>query len=113
MCYGGQEEALDRAAAEPETLDAIITFDTGANDGDVSYTIRGNHTELPSTRLTYNEFDLLPDPQYRMYWLFANIQQALDRSAFDLTLCLSPPIVPLYTQFASTMVQARRPVPLQ
>ena len=46
---------------------------------DVSYSIRGNHTHLPSTRLAYNEFDLLPDPQYRMYWLFANLQQTLDR----------------------------------
>ena len=47
----------------------------------VSYSIRGNHTDLPSTRLAYNEFDLLPDPQYRMYWLFANLQQTLDRCA--------------------------------
>ena len=73
---------MKRAADEPETVDAIITFDNGVNDGDVSYTIRGNHTDLPSTRLTYNEFDLLPDPQYRLYWLFANIQQALDRCAW-------------------------------
>ena len=43
------------------------------------YTIRGNHTDLPTTKLLYNEFDLLPDPQYKLYWLFTNIQQTLDR----------------------------------
>lgn len=70
---------MQRAAVEAETVDALVTFNTGESSSDVSYTIRGNHTDLPSTRLAYNEFDLLPDPQYRLYWLFANIQQALDR----------------------------------
>ena len=73
-----QDEALERASSQPESVDAIITF--GSTEGDsMEYTIRGNHTNLPSTRLAYNEFDLLPDPQYRLYWLFANLQQTLDR----------------------------------
>ncbi|BDA45751.1 probable ATP-binding cassette sub-family A member 3 [Coccomyxa sp. Obi] len=84
--FATEEEALQRAAAEAETVDAIVTFNTGASSSDVSYTIRGNHTDLPSTRLTYNEFDLLPDPQYRLYWLFANIQQALDRAILGRSL---------------------------
>lgn len=82
-----QREALQRTAAEPETVDATIRFDAGTDGADgLSYTVRGNHTDLPSTRLTYNEFDLLPDPQYRLYWLFANIQQTLDRSVGHINL---------------------------
>ena len=73
-----QEEALERASSQPESVDAIIAF--GSDGGEsLQYTIRGNHTDLPSTRLAFNEFDLLPDPQFRLYWLFANLQQTLDR----------------------------------
>jgi ATP-binding cassette subfamily A (ABC1) protein 1/ATP-binding cassette subfamily A (ABC1) protein 3 len=67
-------------------VDAVITLDSLDSDTP-HYTLRGNHTDLPSTRLLYNEFDLLPDPQYKLYWLFTNLQQALDRSdmlSFDL-----------------------------
>ena len=73
-----QEEAVDWASERPLSVDAIITFDNMGTD-QPQYTIRGNHTDLPSTRLLYNEFDLLPDPQYKLYWLFANLQQSLDR----------------------------------
>ena len=44
-----------------------------------SYTIRGNHTYLPDTRQLFNVFDVQPDPSYRSYWLFANLQLNLDR----------------------------------
>jgi hypothetical protein len=75
-----QDEALQHAASQPETVDAIVTFSAAAGGASGSaYTLRANHTEVPTTRMTFNEFDLLPDPQYRQYWLFANIQQALDR----------------------------------
>ena len=73
-----QEEAVEWASEHPLSVDAILTFgNTGTEQP--QYTIRGNHTDLPSTRLLYNEFDLLPDPQYKLYWLFANLQQSLDR----------------------------------
>ena len=74
-----QQEALERASSQPESVDAVVVFGSGGEGGGMEYTIRGNHTDLPSTRLAYNEFDLLPDPQYRLYWLFANLQQTLDR----------------------------------
>ena len=44
-----------------------------------SYTIRGNHTYLPDSRQLFNVFDVQPDPSYRSYWLFANLQLSLDR----------------------------------
>ena len=74
-----QEEAIQEASEHPLSVDAVIAFDS-MNTDMPHYTIRGNHTDLPSTRLLYNEFDLLPDPQYKLYWLFANLQQTLDRS---------------------------------
>ena len=43
------------------------------------YTIRGNHTYLPDSRQLFNVFDVQPDPGYRSYWLFANLQLNLDR----------------------------------
>ncbi len=73
-----QEEAVEVASDRPLSVDAVLLF--GDMDTDMPrYTIRGNHTDLPTTKLVYNEFDLLPDPQYKLYWLFTNIQQALDR----------------------------------
>ena len=44
-----------------------------------SYSIRGNHTLLPDTRMLFNVFDVQPDQSYRDYWLFANLQLSLDR----------------------------------
>ena len=73
-----QEGAVEWASEHPLSVDAILTFDNTGTD-QPHYTIRGNHTDLPSTRLLYNEFDLLPDPQYKLYWLFVNLQQSLDR----------------------------------
>ena len=53
---------------------------SGAAAGDAwSYAIRGNHTFLPDTRQLFNVFDVQPDPSYRDYWLFANLQLNLDR----------------------------------
>ena len=73
-----QEGAVEWASEHPLSVDAILTLDNTGTD-QPQYTIRGNHTDLPSSRLLYNEFDLLPDPQYKLYWLFANLQQSLDR----------------------------------
>jgi hypothetical protein len=74
-----QEEAIQEASEHPLSVDAVIAFDS-MNTDTPHYTIRGNHTDLPSTRLLYNEFDLLSDPHYKLYWLFANLQQTIDRS---------------------------------
>ena len=66
------------ASDHPLSVDAIILFKSMDTDMP-QYIIRGNHTDMPTNRLQYNEFDLLPDPQYKLYWLFANIQETLDR----------------------------------
>jgi len=73
-----QDEAVKVASDNPLSVDAIILFESMDTDTP-QYIIRGNHTDLPTNRLQYNEFDLLPDPQYKLYWLFANIQETLDR----------------------------------
>ena len=73
-----QEEAIEVASEHPLSVDAVLLFQDMDTDTP-KYTIRGNHTDLPTTKLLYNEFDLLPDPQYKLYWLFTNIQQTLDR----------------------------------
>jgi len=41
----------------------------------VSYSIRMNHTSVPSGRLLLDYFSPAPDPMYQMYWFFANVQQ--------------------------------------
>ena len=41
----------------------------------VSYSIRMNHTSVPSGRLLLDYFSPAPDPEYQMYWFFANVQQ--------------------------------------
>ena len=41
----------------------------------VSYSIRMNHTDLPSDRLLLDYFSPAPDVEYQMYWFFANVQQ--------------------------------------
>ena len=80
MCW--QADALVAAAGAPNTVDAVVVFeDGGAAAPGARYTIRANHTGLPSTRVVYNAFDILPDSQYRDYWFFANLQLALDRCA--------------------------------
>ena len=77
-----QADALAAAAAAPNTVDAVVVFEDGGAAGPgARYTIRANHTGLPSTRVVYNAFDILPDSQYRDYWFFANLQLALDRRA--------------------------------
>ena len=50
-------------------------------DGSIAYTIRMNHTYLPSNRQLLNTFDILPDTAYKAYWFFVNLQLSLDRCA--------------------------------
>ena len=57
----------------------IILDELGRGSGGLGYTIRVNHTQVPTTRSRLNVLDLQPDREYRKYWLFANIQHHLDR----------------------------------
>ena len=74
------EEAVERASLEADTVDAVIVLDESSGEG-MGYTLRVNHTELPSTRGRLNNLDVRPDDQYMKYWLFANLQLHLDRWA--------------------------------
>ena len=47
----------------------------------VSYSIRMNHTSVPSGRLLLDYFSPAPDPEYQMYWFFANVQQLVGHRA--------------------------------
>lgn len=87
--YKTAEEALKRAEDQADTVDAVIIFDTpGVVGQERGYTLRVNHTAVPSTKTLLNRLDLLPDTKYRNYWLFANIQHHLDRFHLVL-LCIS------------------------
>lgn len=78
--YSTAEEAVDRAETQADTVDAVIILDgLGSGGRGVEYTLRVNHTEVPTTKSKLNVLDLQPDQQYKKYWLFANIQHHLDR----------------------------------
>lgn len=80
MGYSTAEEAVHRAESEADTVDAVIVLDDlGLGSGGLGYTLRVNHTEVPTTRSRLNALDLQPGQQYKKYWLFANIQHHLDR----------------------------------
>ena len=59
---------------EPCTADAVLIFDR-LEPANVSFSIRMNHTSVPSGRLLLDYFSPAPDPEYQMYWFFANVQQ--------------------------------------
>lgn len=78
--YRTQAEAEQRARDQADTVDAIVSFkNLGLGSGGLGYTLRVNHTEVPSTRSRFNTIDLQPDVQYKKYWMYANVQHHLDR----------------------------------
>ena len=66
-----------RCARHPETVDAIIAFDS-LQPANTSYRIRMNHTDLPSNFALINYFSPAPDEEYKQYWFFANLQVLLE-----------------------------------
>ena len=81
--FASEADAVQYASHNPRTVDAALSFD----DTDFSsalpnyaYTIRMNHTHMPSSRQLLNVFDVLPDTQYRRYWFFSNLQQLTDQA---------------------------------
>jgi hypothetical protein len=78
--YSTAEEAVDRAKREADTVDAVISLENlETGPGGVGYTLRVNHTQVPTTRARLNVLDVRPDEQYKKYWLFSNLQLHLDR----------------------------------
>ena len=81
--FASEADAVEYASRNPRAVDAALIFDdtdfTSA-EPDYTYTIRMNHTHMPSSRQLLNVFDILPDPQYRRYWFFSNLQQLTDQA---------------------------------
>ena len=64
---------------QPSTIDFLIVFNELESTDGLQYTLRGNHTDLPSTNVQYNPLPLGPDSAYKDYWFLTNLQQLLDR----------------------------------
>ena len=82
LSFQSEKEAVEAASQNPDTVDAVIAFDTGQDGTIKGYTLRVNHTEVPSTRARLNLLDVKPSGRYKDYWLFANMQLHLDRYNF-------------------------------
>ncbi len=79
--FASEADAVDYASDHPRAVDAVLTFeDADLSATDFAYTIRMNHTHMPSSRQLLNVFDILPDAQYRRYWFFTNLQQLVDQA---------------------------------
>lgn len=79
--FASEADAVDYASQHPRAVDAVLTFeDADLSATDFAYTIRMNHTHMPSSRQLLNVFDILPDAQYRRYWFFTNLQQLVDQA---------------------------------
>lgn len=79
--FASEAEAIDYAAQHPRRIDAALIFDdVDFSAPDFVYTIRMNHTHMPSSRQLLNVFDVLPDDQYRRYWFFTNLQQLVEQA---------------------------------
>ena len=79
--FASEDDAVDHASQNPRTVDAVLTFDDPELSSiDFAYTIRMNHTHMPSSRQLLNVFDILPDEQYRRYWFFTNLQQLVEQA---------------------------------
>lgn len=82
--------AVEYAMHHPRDLDALVVFD---GNGALEYRLRMNHTDIPSTQLLLDLFDVSPGLvaapgnalwEYRRYWAFVNLQLALDRAILGL-----------------------------
>ena len=79
--FASEDEAVAYASDHPRRVDAALIF--GSTDSvtpTFGYTIRMNHTHMPSSRQLLNVFDVLPDDQFRRYYFFANLQQLVDQA---------------------------------
>lgn len=79
--FPSEVEAVAYASQHPRTVDAALIFGSADASGpQFDYTIRMNHTHMPSSRQLLNVFDVLPDDQFRRYWFFANLQQLVEQA---------------------------------
>lgn len=79
--FASEDAAVEYASQHPRTVDAAVIFDTASDEtSNFAYTIRMNHTHMPSSRLILNPFDIIPDDHYKRYWFFSNLQQLVDQA---------------------------------
>lgn len=79
--FASEASAVAYASEHPREVDAALVFDDADFSGpDFAYTIRMNHTHMPSSRQLLNVFDILPDTQYKRYWFFTNLQQLVEQA---------------------------------
>lgn len=79
--FASEHDAVAYATQHPRRVDAAVIFDTASFDSSsFAYTVRMNHTHMPSSRMILNPFDILPDDHYKRYWFFANLQQLIDQA---------------------------------
>ena len=85
--FATEADVVDYASMHPHASDAALIFDDtdfSSASPDFAYTIRMNHTHMPSSRQLLNVFDILPDTQYRRYWFFSNLQQLTDQAILSV-----------------------------
>ena len=100
--FASEADAVDHASRNPHTVDAALIFDdTDFSSGlpDYAYTIRMNHTHMPSSRQLLNVFDVLPDTQYRRYWFFSNLQQLTDQAIMAVAITQTDSPSPVSVSF--------------
>lgn len=100
--FASEADAVEYASRNPRVVDAALIFDdtdfTSA-EHDYSYTIRMNHTHMPSSRQLLNVFDILPDTQYRRYWFFSNLQQLTDQAIMAVATAQTDSPSPISVSF--------------
>lgn len=102
--FASEADAVDYASRHPHAVDAALIFDdtdfsSASATHDYAYTIRMNHTHMPSSRQLLNVFDILPDPQYRRYWFFSNLQQLTDQAILAVATAQSDSLSPVSVSF--------------
>lgn len=98
--FASEADAVDYASQHPRAVDAVLTFeDADLSATDFAYTIRMNHTHMPSSRQLLNVFDILPDAQYRRYWFFTNLQQLVDQAIIAVVSAKPDTPIPVSVSF--------------
>lgn len=79
--FASDHDAVAYATQHPRRVDAAVIFDSASFETqNYAYTLRMNHTHMPSSRIILNPFDILPDDHYKRYWFFSNLQQLIDQA---------------------------------
>lgn len=92
--YPSESEAV-AAAVAPEAggrVAAVLVLPSDPTGDELSYTIRTNASDVPGAaqfgadwaKVPFNNWVVGPSAEYTMYWLFLNIQKAVDTALISL-----------------------------